>query len=509
MAYQAATWREFYFAHPDNDSSNIQMEQFITLFAAGATEADFISQIRENQGLSAIAVDHFNRVILLHQVTVLGPNLQYPDQSIMALSGSSTSALAFRIQPSSFTENFEIICPPWNELKSAKAGGEILLIAEPPDTQPKIHFKGFLPIPPLATNAIMSSDSMEAQDLIPVLTAAFKLFDQQSETIKACTLLRPIIFFLFGVVHRKIKPILISIATSPSEIRWSTATHAANISNTQDITQPPNRDTQNMEITNEIQSVQALSNISEILQLMKNESDKSKLRDADSSDDEKLDSSCKAWNNIPKLLRDMVVRASSVTDTAFPSGPCDSLLEILRPKKVVMIKALMNTLLQNMNCQVNISIAIVTAIANANLRSPSSQASHPFSCLHTPYYDASSTSAENDIKLQLMASDGIGVDKATAESLAKDNFSIPTNTHKLRHQLNNFWGLLVLIFGPESLIASELSAWVKHIDAHESTYDEQFKIDPNVGAKICSLIDRSIHQVLGSHPPPFTSHLPS
>jgi hypothetical protein len=246
------------------------------------------------------------------------------------------------------------------------------------------------------------------------------------------------------------------------------------------------------------QSTQALSNISELLQLMKHEADKSKLRDSEGSDDERADSSCKAWTNIPKLLRDMVIRASSINDTTFPSGPCDSLLEILRPKKVVMMKTLLNTLLQNMNCQVNVSVALVTAIANANLRPSSCQAPHPFSCLHTPYYDASSSNAETDIKLQLMASDGLGVDKATAESLAKDSFSIPTNTHKLRHQLNNFWGLLVLIFGQESLIAAELAAWVKHIDTYESTYDEQFKIDSNAGAKICSLIDRSIHQVLGS-----------
>jgi hypothetical protein len=112
MAYQAATWRDFYFGHPDNEVSNSQMEQFITLFSAGAPEVDFISQIQENQGLAAIAIDHFNRVLLFHQLAVLGPNLQYPDQIIMALSGSNYSALAFRILPSSFTDIFEITCPP-------------------------------------------------------------------------------------------------------------------------------------------------------------------------------------------------------------------------------------------------------------------------------------------------------------------------------------------------------------------------------------------------------------
>lgn len=65
--------------------------------------------------------------------------------------------------------------PPWDELKGVKSGREVLVMAEPLETNPKVHFKGFLPIPPLAPNAIMSSDSMEAQDMIPVLTATFKL----------------------------------------------------------------------------------------------------------------------------------------------------------------------------------------------------------------------------------------------------------------------------------------------------------------------------------------------
>ncbi len=126
MAYQASSWHDFYFSHPDNEVSNNQMEQLITLFSAGATEADFISHIRENQGLAAIAVDHFNRVLLFHQVTVFGPNLQYPDQIILALSGSNESALAFRILPSSFSEVFEVTCPPWTELKGTKSGADVL-----------------------------------------------------------------------------------------------------------------------------------------------------------------------------------------------------------------------------------------------------------------------------------------------------------------------------------------------------------------------------------------------
>jgi hypothetical protein len=39
---------------------------------------------------------------------------------------------------------------------------------------------------------------------------------------------------------------------------------------------------------------------------------------------------------------------------------------------------------------------------------------------------------------------------------------------------------------------------VLHIDTLESTYDEQFNIDKDFGAKLCSLINRATYQFMGS-----------
>jgi hypothetical protein len=158
----------------------------------------------------------------------------------------------------------------------------------------------------------------------------------------------------------------------------------------------------------------------------------------------------------------------------------------------------MNVMLASINCNLNITVSMATAIASANLRSISPQVPHPFSCFNTPYHDASQINPEDDIRMQLMASDGIGVDKATADILSKENYKIPYSTHKLRHQLNNWQGLLQLVFGVDSIIAKEASRWVIHIDRLESTYDEQYKIDKDFGAKVCGMIDRATYQFLGS-----------
>ena len=92
---------------------------------------------------------------------------------------------------------------------------------------------------------------------------------------------------------------------------------------------------------------------------------------------------------------------------------------------------MMNVMLATANCNVNISVSLATAIASANLRSISPQVPHPFSCFNTPYHDASQVNTEDDIRMLLMASDGIGLDKATADLLSKENYKIPYCTHKL------------------------------------------------------------------------------
>ena len=73
--------------------------------------------------------------------------------------------------------------------------------------------------------------------------------------------------------------------------------------------------------------------------------------------------------------------------------------------------------------------------------------------------------------LSLMASDGLGLDAATARALVKDKIRIPRTTQELRHHLNNWCGIIV--FGSNSLIATEMGEWTKHIDRNERSYDDQ------------------------------------
>jgi hypothetical protein len=491
-------WLDFYLNQASGDVVNLQMERLNQLFSHQVSESDLISNLKENPGGFMLATDPFNKVMVLHQVSILGPSLFQPEQYILALHGAGERAHCYRIHPSSFESVIdEVQCPSWSNLKGASSKEEILALTVPQDTAVKFRSRWLIVVPPLVAVTIMACSSDDAEDLIPHLVDTFKSFDQNSESVKACTTLRYVIFYLWCVTKQNIPTGRMIADSSSVGSTWSSNLHMTCIAPAEIISASGVQRSTVSSLSNDTNQIKAFSEISEILATMRADVDRSKLKNLDDDDDEKIDEVA-GWKNIPPLLQNMIIRASSISDEAFPTGPCNMLLQVLRSKKIISIRTIMNVLLSSINCNVNVSVSLATAIASANLRSISPQVPHPFSCFNTPYHDASQVNSETDIKMQLMASDGAGVDKATAELLAKECYKIPYSTHKLRHQLSNWQGLLQLVFGPQALVTKEATKWVTHIDRLETTYDEQFKIDRDFGAKLCGLVDRSMYQFLGS-----------
>jgi hypothetical protein len=89
--------------------------------------------------------------------------------------------------------------------------------------QRKMHFSSS----PLVAQVILANTSQLAKDLIPQPIEAFKIFDQASKNVKACTSLCQIIFFLWGAVHHKIPPITMAFDSSPTGSSWAIALHSA------------------------------------------------------------------------------------------------------------------------------------------------------------------------------------------------------------------------------------------------------------------------------------------
>jgi hypothetical protein len=81
------------------------------------------------------------------------------------------------------------------------------------------------------------------------------------------------------------------------------------------------------------------------------------------------------------------------------------------------------------------------------------------------------------------------------KKLAENKFKYPTITHHLRHQFNNWYGVLQVCLCEQAIVSKEVRAWISHVDQHESSYDACFKADPEFGAKVLGLVDLTFFQL--------------
>jgi hypothetical protein len=68
----------------------------------------------------------------------------------------------------------------------------------------------------------------------------------------------------------------------------------------------------------------------------------------------------------------------------------------------------------------------------------------------------------------------------------------------LRHQFNNWLGILQICFGDKSLLAREAKCWIVHSDENELAYNARFKGDPEFGAKLLGAIDLAFFNLCDS-----------
>jgi hypothetical protein len=123
---------------------------------------------------------------------------------------------------------------------------------------------------------------------------------------------------------------------------------------------------------------------------------------------------------------------------------------------------------------------------------------HPFSIFNVPYVDAANMSCFNHTELELLQSEGEGIPKEIVKKLSENKFKTLHSSHLLRHQFNNWYGVLQLCFGKQALITLEAREWINHIDKYEMSYDSNFKSDKDFRAKVLGLVDLTFFQFCDS-----------
>jgi len=179
------------------------MAEVLGLASFQQNESVCVENISKNPGLAILLVDGFSDLMVLHNLHCLQANVYRSVPKLVALSGDVVSTDCYRIDPTTSFTGLEFNTPLWRDLKSAADEDSIKKLF--PQEISNCIYKGkqTMVVPPLVLTTILEATSLSPAVLIPALSSKFQEFDRTSTNVKACTILRLVLEYLWGSLPQK------------------------------------------------------------------------------------------------------------------------------------------------------------------------------------------------------------------------------------------------------------------------------------------------------------------
>jgi hypothetical protein len=410
-----------------NPVVNKHMADVLGLLSFHQDESICIDNISKNPGLALLLVDGFSDLMVLHNVHCLPANVYRPVPKMVALRGNGVSGDCYCIDPSSSFADLEFSTPLWRDLKSVADEDSLkkLLPQEPLSSA----FKGkqTMLVPPLVLVTILETKSLSPVVLIPALSAKFQKFDRASTTVKACTVLLPVLEFLWAVYHKKVPSSVVGLDQSQDARDWSEKMHLASVIPAHLQSAPPTFVPPPPPSLIPAQDPSSL--IVGELRLLRDAQERQHLREITNDEEKKKDSN--GWDKLPEEVQRMVLRLSASSDELCPTSPADSYLKVLKQAKAIGVATVLNLNLSMKGCQVEVLMTLANAVKTGNFRANSQLVAHPFSVFNLPCIDASHMANYNKLELDVLLTKGDSIPKDVAKKLTENKARCPDSTYQL------------------------------------------------------------------------------
>jgi len=114
-------------------------------------------------------------------------------------------------------------------LKGVQSGSDLDALVVPDQNPLMARLKNSLWVPPLVLSNILDAKSLAPSDLIPLLSVKFQEFNRSSTNVKACTILQPVLEFLWAVHKKLIPATILAMDGGNDAAEWSARLHFAYI----------------------------------------------------------------------------------------------------------------------------------------------------------------------------------------------------------------------------------------------------------------------------------------
>ena len=492
------TWAE----HSKSISSNFNMplNEWPNIFPDNISPNDMKQMILDEQDMIIMYYAPIIKEIqFLHHVTKIGGSKFRNDpEYYVALQGFDNKAQPVILDIQSMTAELSLRTPKSEDILNLSSTDDVRL-ARPITGQVKFTTRPVVLIPPslfTITNKLSSTKPEEIftafkakildDDTTQHSSSSVESSDNESDHLTEVTRntihLSSLFRWLWSATHDRIPHVNIVIPHQQMKHihMWAARLHQLHItSNTTTANEPPSQLMKNLS-----SSVEALSQATQLSLAHSTKSNSSKH----------------SFDKLPNPIQQMILFGGSTDNTSSLTQPPKRFRDLLSCRNSTAAKQYLSHILQaEFRCMAIVPQSLAMAIYQGCLLWDNRSLPSNFSIFYCG--EPSATNSDNSSKTlmyNLKISEGKGLTETDFKDAIKCSYHFPTNAHELQTQIQNFIGLLGIIFGTDSLLVSQVSTWDSHIQDNFIMYKMNGETSRNFYTQILYGIDISVQNFMRS-----------
>lgn len=474
------TWTLWFYSLPENESGNRNMAAFTNALDAGKSEFEKVKNLTDNVNNVFLAVDGKRMIKIFHSPKNFGGTLLRPSHKVACLTGLGRSEICVQIDLTSAVADSKLVTPSIEEFEACTTAQDVRDLPIPdiiPGENEVYSYEGsniMLPAPWLR-DTIMNADTLDPFELIPIVIAAAKTYDEAHNTTdadRAAVHADDFCSWAWGAGVGRIQETLIEINADDAELEsFRIARHNECITSSGNNTEPQpiaNNLTNNADILQQLTAsiARQTEEAATSNQLRKDEIERKR-----ELDDEKKDRTKKIHKSIIRMLEN----ASATSAMEIDLDMAESCMKFINSDSKGTAAQELSHQFEELNLtDVCFAPGIVQKLYLGEFINPNTSTPNNF----TPfafYEQAPLSSIKQDdyIICHLIQEHGIKQTSEEIKSSLKQEVIVPKDFTSLGVQLQYFVGAIEIFFGSESIATMEMRRLLlqvgQAIQRHDST----------------------------------------
>jgi hypothetical protein len=211
--------------------------------------------------------------------------------------------------------------------------------------------------------------------------------------------------------------------------------------------------------------------------------------------EEKADSRVKAWRRLPKITQNIILLAEIDENSDIPDTPTEDMFSILGCQNGAQVNQYLKQAMPGHN--VRFEPGFCTALNKGMFICPDGTGPPSnFTPFLMPPMADDDDEEQNAYLLKLAVQEKY--DSTDIELLTKMEVSIPMKSQELRHYLKNTAEVAGRCIGSDSILYASLMTIYNHIEAHDMSYNFEFRNDKLFGGNYLDRIHYRVQRFLES-----------